>query len=134
MAKYTPNLNLIKPELEDSFSVDHSNSNMDILDNFLGQINLNSATAFTVQKAISNSWTEDTENGGYYQTVTVEGILETDKPHITPIYSGNLETRNTAKAEWSKISDVETGENTITFICFEETPTVALTLQIEVIR
>lgn len=38
--KYTPNLNLKKPDLEDSGDIDILNQNADILDKFIGELKI----------------------------------------------------------------------------------------------
>lgn len=70
----------------------------------------------------------------YTQSVAVEGILATDNPHIAQIYSETLATAKAEQAAWNCVSKAETAANTITFTCFEDKPTVALSLQVEVIR
>lgn len=70
----------------------------------------------------------------YTQTITVAGILETDNPHIIPVYSSNNETALSETQAWSMVSQGITKSGTITFTCFEEKPSVQLNLQIEVVR
>ena len=70
----------------------------------------------------------------YTQSVSVTGILSTDAPHITPVYSSTLETALMEKDAWAMISKAETSNGTITFTCFEDKPTTAISIQIEVIR
>lgn len=70
----------------------------------------------------------------YTQSISVNGILSTDTPHITPVYSSTLETALLEKEAWAMISKAETSDGTITFTCFEEKPTTAISIQIEVIR
>lgn len=70
----------------------------------------------------------------YTQTVAVSGILATDMPHIMPAYSSNNATAIAQKEAWSKVSKAEAAAGSITFTCFEEKPTAAIPIQIEVIR
>lgn len=81
---------------------------------------------------LGTAWTG--ESAPYTQEVTVAGILETDTPHITPIYSDVFETKLAEKEAWNMVSEAEAGADIITFTCFEDKPTVAITLQIEVNR
>ena len=70
----------------------------------------------------------------YTQSVNVSGILSTDTPHIMPVYSTDNATAISQKEAWSCVSKAVAGKNTITFTCFEDKPTTAIPIQIEVIR
>lgn len=70
----------------------------------------------------------------YTQSISVNGILSTDAPHITPVYSSTLETALMEKDAWAMVSKAETSNGTITFTCFEDKPTAAISIQIEVMR
>lgn len=80
---------------------------------------------------LSTSWTG---SGPYTQTVPVSGILATDMPHIMPAYSSNNATAIAQKKAWGCVSKAEAAAGSITFTCFEEKPTAAIPIQIEVIR
>ncbi len=80
---------------------------------------------------LSTSWTG---SGPYTQTVSVSGILATDMPHIMPAYSSDNATAIAQKEAWSKVSKAEAAADSITFTCFEDKPTTAVPLQIEVMR
>lgn len=85
----------------------------------------------TYTATLSTSWTG---SGPYTQTVAISGILATDMPHIMPAYSSNNATAIAQKEAWSKVSKAEAAAGSITFTCFEEKPTAAIPIQIEVIR
>ena len=70
----------------------------------------------------------------YTQDVTVTGILETDTPHIMPVYSDDIDTALSQVEAWSMVSMAQIGADKITFICFEDYPTVEVPIQVEVIR
>ena len=70
----------------------------------------------------------------YTQSISVTGILSTDAPHITPVYSSTLETALMEKDAWAMVSKAETSDGTVTFTCFEDKPTTAISIQIEVNR
>lgn len=70
----------------------------------------------------------------YTQTISVSGILATDNPHISPMYSDNLETALAQKEAWAMVSRGKTAVNAITFFCFEDKPEVDIPVQIEVNR
>lgn len=70
----------------------------------------------------------------YTQSISVTGILSTDAPHITPVYSSALETALMEKDAWAMISKAETSNGTVTFTCFEDKPATEIPIQIEVMR
>lgn len=69
----------------------------------------------------------------YTQTVTVTGVTTSDMPDIAPMYSSNLETRQEQREAWNLVGDADSGEDTLTFICDEEKPTVDIPIQIRVV-
>lgn len=90
------------------------------------------ATVYSYTASLSTTWTGT--SAPYTQSISISGILSTDKPHITPVYSTTNATAILEKKAWNCISKAETSAGKITFTCFEEKPTQALSLQIEVIR
>lgn len=70
----------------------------------------------------------------YTQTIGIEGILATDKPHISPMYADALETKLAEREAWMMVCDAEAGDGEITFTCFEDKPSAAVPIQIEVNR
>lgn len=70
----------------------------------------------------------------YTQSVSISGILATDNPHIMPIYSTTIATAIAEKAAWNCVSKAVTAAGVITFTCFEEMPSVSLSLDIELVR
>ena len=79
---------------------------------------------------IDTAWTGD--EAPYTKTITVQGILATDIVNLYPIWSDTLETRQTEKEEYSKISMVTSGENSIQLTCDDDKPTISLNARIEV--
>lgn len=73
-------------------------------------------------------------SGPYTQSVAVSGILVSDMPHITPVYSSDNATALAQKEAWACVSNAVTAANSITFTCFEDKPTTAISIQIEVNR
>ena len=80
---------------------------------------------------ITTTWSG---SGPYTQSVAVPGILASDMPHITPIYSSDNATALAQKEAWACVSKAVTAANAITFSCFEDKPATAIPIQIEVMR
>lgn len=80
---------------------------------------------------ITTTWSG---SGPYTQSVTVSGILASDMPHITPVYSSDNATALSQKEAWACVSKAVAAANTITFACFEDKPSTTIPIQIEVMR
>lgn len=85
----------------------------------------------TFSAAIGTGWEGE---GPYTQTVTVEGILETDMPHITPVYGEENETAIQQREAWGYVSQAKAAADGIAFTCFEVKPDAEIPIQIEVMR
>lgn len=86
----------------------------------------------TATATITTTWTGSA--APYTQDVAVSGLLATDTPHITPVYSDTLATALAQKEAWALVSEADAGVGKITFTCFEDKPTTAIPIQIEVLR
>ena len=87
---------------------------------------------FVVTATLSTEWVGT--SAPYTQTISIENILSSDTPHITPVYSGTVSNKILQKEAWAVIDEAETTDGAIVFRCFEEKPTKAVTVQIEVNR
>ena len=85
----------------------------------------------TTTATLSTSWSG---SGPYTQSITVSGISASDTPHIMPVYSDTNSTAISQKEAWACVSKAVTSDGTITFTCFEDKPTTAIPIQIEVNR
>ena len=85
---------------------------------------------FTATLAAS-SWSS---TAPYTLALTVTGILASDYPHVSPVYSDTLATALNQKEAWAMVSRAKAEANKITFTCFEEKPTTNIPIQIEVNR
>ena len=56
------------------------------------------------------------------------------RPLICPNYSSDNATAIAEQKAWNKIGKILVGNGTITAYCFEEKPTTAINLQIEVME
>lgn len=70
----------------------------------------------------------------YSQTVNIPGILESDMPHIFPMYSMNAATALTEKEAWLQVGSGIAGDGFITFYCYEQKPEATISIQVEVNR
>lgn len=86
----------------------------------------------TYTATVTTAW--NGTSAPYTQTVTVAGILSSDIADIAPVYDTTLETAIAQQAAWSMVSKADTGEDSITFTCFSDKPTVAIPVQIRVVR
>ena len=68
-----------------------------------------------------------------YIDVTVSGILESDYPHITPIYTNVKATDDAIEEAWNKIKRAPAINNGLR-VYADEIPTTAIPVQIEVVR
>lgn len=80
----------------------------------------------------ANGWIGD--SAPYKQTVDIEGILGTDRPHYGPVYSESTETAFAEREAFAMVDDLDTADGSVTFTCFEDKPEVNLTIQMEVHR
>lgn len=100
--------------------------------------NLNAAKGYTDSKHTGGTGTLTAEWTGseapYTQTVAFDGILEEDRPHVAPVYSDTLETALLEKEGWAFVSDAYAVAGGITFVCFEDKPSTAINIQVEVNR
>ena len=82
----------------------------------------------------SSGWAGDA--APYTQTVSVPGILATDTPHFGNVSfssddtSGKIKRRNS----FAMIDDLDTADGSVTFTCFEQKPSLSVTVQLEVNR
>ena len=73
-------------------------------------------------------------NAPYTQTVAVNGVLNTDCPHVGLVTSDNKDTAEAEEEAWGCVSKGVANDNSITFTCWEDKPEINLNLQIEVNR
>lgn len=82
----------------------------------------------------STSWIK---YGGFHiYQLSIDGILVSDNPHITPLYTMDMsvETVRTIVEEWSKIATAFSNDGNIIFVCTDEAPSASIPIQIEVNR
>ena len=84
----------------------------------------------TYNITIDTDWTGD--EAPYTKTITLQGILATDIVNLYPIWSNTLETRQTEKEEYSKISMITSRDNAIELTCDDDKPNINLNARVEV--
>lgn len=84
--------------------------------------------------AVTASWTADSTNGGYYQAISVDGILDTDNP-VYDVVLGTDTAANTLYLDaFALVTRLTTGNGSITLWANDEAPTNAFTLLLQVVR
>lgn len=78
---------------------------------------------------LAGDWLGD--SAPYTQTVAVEDILASDRPHYGVVYSENATAE---KEAFAMVDDLDTAEGSLTFTCFESKPEIDLIVQLEVNR
>ena len=91
--------------------------------------NLN-ATYDDFISCLGTSWTQDTTNGYYTQTIACNGITSNDNPPIDVVLSGTLAEMQAQQEEWGKILKIETLTDTLKFYASEPT-TVSLSVMVK---
>lgn len=79
---------------------------------------------------LGTTWTQDTTNGYYTQTVAFSGITSKDNPTIDVVLSGTLAEMQAQQEEWGKILKVETSTDNLKFYASEPT-SIELTVMVK---
>ena len=102
------------------------------IDDLETQVNSKASKVMFTSLTITDTWVG--ASAPYTQDVTVTGMTADDEPHITPVYSSVLATAQAQEEAYSMLSKVESGLNKVTFTCFSDKPSIAIPIEIEVIR
>ena len=92
----------------------------------------NKAITETYTTTLNTTWIGD--SAPYTQTQTISGILETDNPIVDVVLSNTTETAQQQLEAYTYISKITTSANSITVTCLEDKPTIAIPLQLKVVR
>ena len=125
------NLEQFETEFNTWFATIQDTLDGDTAGKLLNLINTKADKKKTYDIAIDTEWTGD--EAPYTKNIEVQGILATDIVNLYPIWSNTMETRQTEKEEYSKISMITSSENSVTITCDEDKPTVSLNTRIEVV-
>lgn len=96
-------------------------------------IALGGATVKDFTAIIEIDWTI-AETGEYTQDIAVTGILSSDNPIVDVVLDSSKDMALQQLEAWSCISKIETSDDSITVTCLEEAPTVAIPIQLKVVR
>ena len=80
---------------------------------------------------LADGWTGT--SAPFSQEITVNGILETDKPKIDVVVSDTYATAETEVEAWGYVYRIVTSQNGVTAYAIEK-PEVSLNIQMEVVR
>lgn len=95
---------------------------------------MGAASAETITVSVGTSWTEDTTNGGYYQTCTATGMVAGDNPVVDVILGSDVAANDLYKEAWACVDRVVTADDSVTVYANETAPTTAFTFQAKVVR
>lgn len=70
----------------------------------------------------------------YTQVVSINGMLDTDHPHYGVVYSDDVATKVAQRDAFALIDDLDSTNGGATFTCFDDKPSIDLTIQMEVNR
>lgn len=98
-----------------------------VLKNKLESINTN-----IYEITVDTDWTGS--SAPYTKTIAIEGIVDTDIVNLYPVWSETLSVRESEKAEYNKLSVVNTINNGIKLTCDKEVTTKNLNIRVEVIN
>lgn len=84
-----------------------------------------------LRASVPVSWTG---SGPYVQQVAVPGLLETDTPHVAPVYADDGPTAIAQKDAWDCISQAQALNGALKLVCLEERPQREIPILLEVNR
>lgn len=105
----------------------------DCFDNIKLSLN-EKASVQTFLVSASTSWTADSTNGGYTQTISVSGILETDNPIYDVVLGTDIDANSAYLDAFANVSRLTTANGSVTLWANETAPTTAFTLTLLVVR
>lgn len=98
----------------------------------INELKLPSSTTYTVP--VTATWTADSTNGGYVQSVSVPGILESDNPIADIVLGEDISANDLYLDAWSLITRITTEDDNITLWANKNAPTTSFTVQLKVVR
>ena len=89
------------------------------------------ATTSTLTTTISTTWSSSTP---YTQNITVSGITSTDNPCVDVVLTGDSNADKLILEAWGTVNRIVTSTNAITVYCYDVAPSVAIPIQLKVVR
>lgn len=95
-------------------------------------------SVFDVEIEVSSEdWKEDTEYGGFVQTVTGQGIFGSDNPIADVLLGSDIEANAIMLDAWACVTRIETSDTsggTVTLYADQSKPNSAFTMRLKVVR
>lgn len=113
-------------------SNDKLNTSLNEIKSEINQDISEKATTKTYNVTVTTSW--EGQEPPYTQTISVEGIIETDNPIVDIILNNDTETAKKELMNYVKISDIVTYDASIKIICLEAKTEIPINIQLKVIR
>ena len=85
----------------------------------------------TLTATITTTWSS---SAPYSQDVTVTGILADDNPCVDVVLTGDSDADKLILEAWGSVNRIVTSENTITVYCYDTAPSVAIPIQLKVVK
>ena len=92
------------------------------------------ASTITYSVSVPLAWAEDSANGGYYQTVSVSGILASDNPIADIVLGTDIAANAEYLSAWALVTRITTAADSITLYANGEAPATAFTMQLKAVR
>lgn len=105
-----------------------SDEQFDVMD---GVTTIQTTSANSTATLAAANWTG--ASAPYSQTVTVNGMTASVIPVIGLSVSGTTETGIEQRNQWAYVTRAESGAGSITFYCYENKPTIDLTVNIKAV-
>ena len=146
MPELTKNYKLKKPLANEYAKPDDFNENAEIIDAEMKRLDNEKADANHIHSGYATfhswgnitvsatGWLSDDENGGFYQTIAVDGVLETDKPDADVVLGLDVGANELYLGAWSCVTLIVAGEDLITLRANKIAPTEAFRIQLKVVR
>lgn len=80
---------------------------------------------------VASGWSE---NAPFTQTISVNGMLETDSPITDIVLNDTTATAIAENKAFGYVSKITTANDSITVVCLEKQPEVDITIQLKVVR
>lgn len=87
---------------------------------------------YTVQVPVA--WTADTTNGGFTQTIAVNGVQESDNPIWDLVLGDDPATNDSHEEAYALIDRLTTANGFVKLWANGNAPTVAITIQLKVVK